>query len=1348
MWPRFVISLLLLFCFLLRLSAQLPLPEILTIEQGLSQGMVYDVLQTRDGFLWAATKDGVNRFDGYNFKIYNNNPFDPYSLSESTVTALFEDHRGWLWLGTENKGLELFHKPSGRFYLFNPTLNPSYPASTFEIDEILESPDGRIWVMQRTKGVYSIEIPAQWEKMLPDTNDLTNLARIKQYPLPPPLVINGASENTSGMEIEPDGSILFATRFRLMRLNPDKPVIEDLSHLVAGEPLNKITLGQGPSAGDLYCVTNLSIKRIRNGEVRTWPLPDPVNEKFCNTYTDNDGNVWVGIGTLIWRIAPGKDINFAQPDWEMDESPTSITTDRNGNIWLGTYGYGLRKFNLRKKGFHTTAQGQSIWNIWQDTRGQYYCKLVNKLHRIDAATGAILPYHGFKGATSRILDMLVQPDGHIWLLGREDQEDGNGYLQEYDAQQQLIRRFVFPFNMYTYARMLRQQDGTFWMTGANCQMVMLHPDIGRPQYFNYNNIFSANANTARAYAFIEDETGKLWIGTQMGLIQMTMENGQPRFQLIRSEPRQKKGLNSNSIACLYKDIQQNILWVGTKGGGINRMDLQSGDIQYITTDNGLPNNVVYGILPGASGEIWCSTNRGLAKIRFKPADPEHPDITTFTTANGLQDNEFNTQAYRKTPQGELLFGGIKGFNRFFPEEIQLDTTPPPVYLIGLEINQKPVVFGREGSPLTAPLEYLTRIDLGCEQNNLSFEFSALDFTDPLHNRYRYKMEGLDPEWVETGNDHFAHFTHLEPGRYTLHVQGSNGEGRWQETAQPLLIVIHPPWWRSDLAYGVYMLVLCYLGWQGYQFQIRRVKLQEQLAYEHRETERIRALEQMKTDFFSNVTHEFRTPLTLMLEPLRQLLQNPRDPHLTEKLQLIERNSRRLLGLVNQLLDLAKVESGLMQLDLRPGQLEETLRQVYQPFLLLAEQKGIRLYLDIQGQWPLMIYDAHKVELVVNNLISNALKFTDTQGEVWVKAARSDQEITITVQDTGAGIAPGDLSHIFNRFYQVGQTNGGTGIGLALSRELAELMSGSIEAQSTPGTGSSFLFRLPVLLSDQHRYVTDTLAASALAPETTVAQPAWSREAQEETPLVLIVEDNVELRQFIRQSLEARWQVLEASNGAEGLQKAQEVLPDLVVSDLMMPGMDGYALTSALKSETLTAHIPVILLTARSTTDARIKGLQTGADDYLTKPFNAEELLARMDNLVTQRRLLRARYLKEQAGAAIEHQLPENLNDPDVQFMRRWIATLETHLSDSNMGVEEFAQKMFISRVQLHRKLKAISDKNAGDFIRDYRLERAMAMLKNREGLVSEIADRTGFGNEKYFSTIFKEKYGVSPSQVV
>ncbi len=1350
---------LLLSLFGRNLPAQRILPEPLTIEHGLSQGMIFDILQTRDGFLWIATKQGLNRYDGYNFKCYTHNPFDPYSLAENTVTALFEDSRGWLWAGTENNGLDLFDRRSGRFYHFPLRFNRNTKSASFEVVAIREAGDGSMYVIQRENGLVHLDIPAAWNRQLPEQADLGALTKVTLFPIEQ-FRLPGDDDETTLVAIETsaDESVFVYSDKRLYRVETAKGFVRP----------------ESPAPGnfrEMWGAVPRSLVHFQRGILQPARAPQ-ANVSLAKAAAD--GGFWLAVNRRLWHVAPGQTPDFSTPDREVDADISAIETDQNGNIWIGTQGYGLRKINPGKQLFHKGADGLSIWGVWRDLRGRYYCKVVNKIYPYDPATGMAGTQPAFPKGPDRILDMCLDASGAYWLLGRGEQEYGTAVLQRYTPESGQTETWPFPFDSvrpgqhhlsagsgqwfkpYLYARLLQTRNGALWATSLNCRLVRFTPATAQFEIADYAHLFGDQAGTVRAFACAEDGAGNIWVGTQLGLVQCRPDGKDFTFQLFQVNPEHPSGLNNNSIACLLPDPSDpsGILWIGTKGGGINRLDRRTGVIQHITTNENLPDDVVYGILPGAPNELWCSTNRGLARLKLDE-NRQVLSVATFTAAQGLQDNEFNTQAFFRAANGELLFGGVNGLNHFFPTEVQPDTTSPPVFIVGLRINHKRAAFGNPDCPLDRPLEFLKSLELSHEQNNLSFEFAALDFTDPSKNRYRYRLVGADPDWVEVGTHRFAHFTHLAPGKYTLLVQGNNGEGAWKNAGNTISITILPPWWRSGIAYMLYGLLLLAGGWQAYRFQIRRVQLREQLAFEHRETARVKALEQMKSNFFSNVTHEFRTPLTLILEPARRILARSGEPETRENARHIEANSNRLLHLVNQLLDMAKLESGHIRLDLRHGDLYLTIRDVFERFLPLAEKSGIKLTLHAAPQMPLFDFDAQKVELVLTNLISNALKYTPEGGRVvihvgGVSTSADVSAIEIQVSDTGIGIPAEALPKIFDRFYQVdnghARAGAGTGIGLALSKELAERMGGSLRAESTPGQGSTFFFRLPVL----NNAGTPLLELADEEPETAAfsGSVVATLPADSERPLALLIEDNAELRGFMLKCIAGQWQVAEASDGEEGLAKAKTLLPDIVISDLMMPRMDGYAVCRELRDDELTAHIPIILLTARSTPEAKIRGLQTGADDYLTKPFNTDELLARMHNLVEQRRRLRLRYSGTTATNGAAESDADGLTSPDRDFLRRFTAIVEQNLADETIGVEELAQKMYISRTQLHRKLKAVTGQNVTDFVRNYRLERALAMLRNREGLVYEVAARTGFGSEKYFSRAFKEKFGLPPSQVM
>jgi len=1326
--------------------------ESLTIEQGLSQGMIFDILQTRDGFLWVATKDGLNRYDGYNFKVFSNHPFDPFSLGESTATTLFEDSRGLLWICTMSKGLDVYDRRTGRFHHI-PLLQGR---------NMVESGDGSLWMFRGERELVRLTIPKDWEERLPGQADLGAQVSVTRIPIEESVETD---EVFISLWLKEDGNMrLFSTARQY-----EVAVSQNFARSVASPGPGGITGGAYQNGGQLWISDDsIALYAVKNGQTFRYLSRDGFRTDPLFIQEDGNGGVWLLFGDKLWQLNTKKPIDLLKPDWTLDHNITCITTDRNGNIWVGTAGYGLRKINPRRQMFHTGAVGKSIWRLWRGPKGQYFWRDVSEIYRYDPVTAQSGTTTAFpEMGKERKMDLVFDSSGAFWLLGAAGKDNTKGFLFRYHADGKPEQRFPFQLNVYDYHCLKAARNGALWITGGHCQLVRFDPHTAHFEYFDYSILFGEKSKTVQAYALAEDGNGTWWIGTQQGLVKGTSSLNGLDFQLLQADPGNPKGLNNNSIACLLPDPARpgDVLWIGTKGGGIHRLDLHNGQVQHLTTADGLPDMVVYGILPGnenpasAPVSLWCSTNRGLARIVPHNTTPATYTITTFTAAKGLQDNEFNTQAFFKAANGELLFGGVNGLNRFFPEDVHSDTSRSPVFIVGIEVNHKKVTHNGSGGLLPAPLEYLREFHLSYDQNNLSFEFAVLDFTDPAQNRYRYRLVGLDADWVETGGHRFAHFTHLAPGRYELQVQGSNGEGVWQDIEHPVILVVSPPWYRSNLAYLLYLVLLFWAGWQAYRFQIQRVKEREQLVFEQRETERVKAMEQVKTNFFSNITHEFRTPLSLILEPARRILSQTMDPDIRTNARHIEHNSHRLMALVTQLLDMAKIESGSMTLDLRQGDFLEVLREVFRSFLPLAEQRGIRLKLRAPNDFSPFSFDANKVELVLNNLISNALKFTPEGGDVSIVCRNSvpadplperSSGIQVTVSDSGIGIPGDSLAKVFDRFYQVDgshtRTGEGTGIGLALSKELAELMGGGITLQSEVGKGAAFTFWLPIIEDKEEEAVVHSDRHEREASGYSI--PA--RRDPADQPSVLLIDDNAELRAFIKQCLAPAWQVVEASNAWEGIEKALQLIPDLVISDLMMPLKDGYAVCDELKNNELTAHIPVILLTAKSAMDAKIKGLRSGADDYLTKPFNTEELLARMENLVELRRRLRQRYGQLSAAALTPDATDEAtfLTQPDRDFLRRFTLVVERHLPDGDLGVEKLAQKMSVSRVQLHRKLKALTDQNVSDFVRDYRLERAMAMLRNREGLVYEVASRAGFNSEKYFSRAFKEKFGISPSQVV
>ncbi|MBA2556423.1 MAG: response regulator, partial [Chloroflexi bacterium] len=864
--------------------------------------------------------------------------------------------------------------------------------------------------------------------------------------------------------------------------------------------------------------------------------------------------------------------------------------------------------------------------------------------------------------------------------------------------------------------------------------------------------------TTEAWTFpslVQTGDGHLWFGSLQGLVRFDPRTA--TFRHYRNDPGDSTSLGHDAVRALLRDPLQpdRILWVGTVGGGLNRLDIEGGTFARYTTAQGLPNNVVYGVLPDDAGHLWLSTNGGLARF-----DPRTGEVRSF--ADGLQSNEFNSGAAFRSASGELFFGGIYGFNHFRPEDIRDNPYRPAVVITGLRRLNRREAVGDTGSILERSIVETTSLRIPARDNVLIFEFAALDYSAPAKNRYAYRMVGFNDTWIDAGDARTATYTNLPPGSYTFQVRGSNNDGVWNETGASLVLRILPPWWRTPWAYGLYLLLATGLILGGRRYENNRIRLGERAEQEHAQAERLRELDRARSRFFANVSHEFRTPLTLTLGPLDDLqagFHGPLAPAMAEQVDLARRNAGRVLELIDQLLEVARLEVGSTPLRARRLDLGTFVARLGEAFRPLAERRSIALILELPEE-PLTVFaDPVHLERVLANLLSNAFKFTQTGGTVRLTLEAEAPVARISVRDDGPGITLADLPHIFERFYRGSESAArhqpGTGIGLALAQELVALHGGTLEVESEEGAGSTFTVSLR--LGRDHftaEQVVDDAPLEDWSPRLPLpVVPVEERpegdatdSAQEGVPedvtTVLVVEDNPELRSFIRMHLQGRFRVVEAADGLQGIELARRVLPDLVLSDVMMPGMDGYALCRALKKDPETDFIPVILLTARAAMEDRLVGLRGEADAYLTKPFQVEELTTQIDNLIGLRRRLRERFARKVIRM---HPAPVDVASSDAKFLDQVRSVIELHLADENFGVEQLAVRVAHSRGHLHRRLKEIAGESPSDVLRRMRLERAAQLLEAGAGSVSEIAYGVGFRSVAHFSNRFQDHFGVRPS---
>jgi len=835
--------------------------------------------------------------------------------------------------------------------------------------------------------------------------------------------------------------------------------------------------------------------------------------------------------------------------------------------------------------------------------------------------------------------------------------------------------------------------------------------------------------------------GQAWVTSHEGLFQLDRTTHELTPLL--------EGINATTVL----ETGPEAVWLGTVGGGLLKVNPAEGSYVSFTTEDGLPGNIVRSLTVDQQGSMWIATTQGIAWM-----DLATETIRTFSPAVAPPIYEFYPNAALVEPDGKLLFGGNGGILRIDPAQLLVDPHPPHPVISSLQL------FDQRFEALPDP-DFLTyqlngqATAFSHDQNDLTFEYAGLHYLRPEENTYRYRLTPYEDAWREVGSQRTAIYPNLPPGSYRFEVQAANPNGIWSEQTANLRIEIRSPWWQRPAAFVVYGLLFLFLLFVANRLQRRRLIRSERTRARVREAQlraesaeaqaqQLQALDEAKTRLYANITHEFRTPLTVILGMTDRIR-----GHAQER-SLIRRNSQNLLRLINQMLDLSKVESGNLQLRLVQGDIIPYLQYLTESFYSLAQEKEIRLLFYPEVEALEMAYDEEKIQHIVYNLLSNALKFTPAQGKVVMHAIpvqrAGAQGLQLKVQDTGVGLAESDLKQIFDRFYQVdaSQTRKGegTGIGLALTRELVELMQGEISVSSSLGKGTTFSIFLPIQTS------TDApLAPSSqqVAPPPSVKEPLApelaSMGSSDDKPLLVLIEDNADVTTYITALLQPQYRIYAERNGQAGLDRVLEVIPDIVISDVMMPEKDGFEVCQALKTDERTSHIPIILLTARSGKEDRLTGLKGGADAYLVKPFEKEELFIRLEKLRELRLALKERY--EGDKQLLQTIARKKAPNPEEAFLQKLIVLIQSRIDDPKLGVNALCRATKLSNTQVNRKLKALVGKTPSQFIRSVRLQRAVELLETTALNISEIGYAVGFGDPNYFSRVFSEEFGYAPSEM-
>jgi signal transduction histidine kinase/DNA-binding response OmpR family regulator/ligand-binding sensor domain-containing protein len=1362
--------------------------ESLTIADGLSQGMIYDILQSKDGFLWIATKDGLNRYDGYHFEVYTNDPFNPYSIAGNEITSLFEDSRGNIWIGLMDRGCDVLEKASGKF--LHMAACPEIPGKLI-VNAVEENADGTIWV-----GTDNGLLKLHWKNNTAEPSgnpELSNSALVE-------LVSSGyhpGKETFNSIIANQDGTLLISIRNDgIYQFDPVQGLFTFLGNENNYKPGNVFGKSEPGRVYFLNVTEPRGVMVFENNRIRkieNWKdLPYPAVRMLNDIH-----------GNLIWSKRNGKETfiySIPQADMLNDDAErkpeliahlnmqcASMELDHSGNLWIGTSGYGLRKIKLSHQPFQHMLKGTSVRRILSTNDIYMWIGGSSSPWQLDKPSSLLKP---IPRLPKDVYQFYQTKNGGAYIIAIDNK---HFYLK--DAHDALPEPLRVEFPAHEYSPITEDAPGNIWAGGLNAQLMCFHPSSGEITFLDLSGQLGKGASV---FALHVDAKQNLWVGTTNGMLQLHLKDlafpdGAEKkvFSnaiVYQTDPHNPRSLRYNFVTSFCDDPHHpdQFLWVSTKGGGISILDKTTNTFRHFTAQNsGLSNDVVYGILADDNYNLWMSTNRGLSRLTCLPSFYENASASlasnimdkeiifkNFRESDGLQSDEFNTSAYYRLPDGQLLFGGVNGLTSFYPSAIKDRQSNAPVRITGLKINNLPVDYFQQKGPLTRPVYQTEQITLDYNQNLVTVDFALMDFVTPQENRFRYRLNGVDPDWVNTGTNHTANYAQLRTGKYLFEVQGNIGYGEWS-TPATLRITVLPPWWANWWAYTTYAIMLAVAVYFSIYFFKKRLLLQHQAKLNFEEANRLKELDTFKSQLYTNLTHEFRTPLTVILGMAKQLLlgnwqsavgENERGK-VTNGLKLIVNNGKNLLRLINQLLDLSKLENKSFQLNLKQSDIVSYLRYVTESFQSFANGNNLSLRFFTPWESLVMDFDPEQIKQVMTNLISNALKFTPSGGDISVKLISLRGQLGIEINDTGIGISNHDLPRIFDRFFQVDSSSTrmsqGTGIGLAHTQELVKIMGGSISVESEIGKGTSILVQLPITNTailekntDMKLDATRSFFLPGLRKDEMTGDVDFFIDRispSSSLPQLLIIEDNPDVVMYLRLCLDDGYQISVAYNGKIGIDTALEQIPDFIISDVMMPEKDGYEVCNTLKNDERTSHIPIILLTAKADAASRMAGLSRGADAYLAKPFDVEELLVQINMLLENRRRMATHFSKTlQNGIVLpltDTSLPHEAIHVEDAFLKKVNGIIEVNYQDENFSLTQLCQYIGMSRSQLFRKMKAVTDLGPADLIRRYRLRKAKSLLENGDMSVAEATYHVGFKNPSYFSKLFQEEFGVQPSTI-
>ncbi len=1302
----------------------------ITSLQGLSHSTVISIAQDKNDIMWFATFDGLNRYDGYSFKVYRNERGNENSLIQDILRVVFIDSEGILWAGSKG-GLSQYISEKDNFENYQCPTNNMGQAEViaiidFDSSNLLVGTESGLWLFNKK------------DKKFVEFQQLTRL----NYQIQ-----SLAKQNNN---------ILIGTVNGLYVYNISRKYLGTVHKSLDGKiiqailPQSDSRIWIGTEGGGLFLLN------LTNGELKNYrhdaSNPSSLSSDYIRSLAfDAQFNLWIGTFNALSILNNGEEkfVNYYHnPTKESSISQNSIRSiymDTQGGMWLGTYYGGINYYHpLRNKFEHIqqnpytrSLNDKVISCIVEDEDGKMW------IGANDMGINVYNPKNGrFDYFTRTNTPSLTSNNIKAFLLSKDRKSiyvgtHGGGLLLMNKTNGHCTRIPGTANNPINDVYALSYDAaGNIWI--GTLSGLFLYNESTR----TIKQIDISGMGSSQVLFLKTDSRNRIWIGGEKSLGMMLS----PTSKLTVYKSGDYNGTITNgSINCIFEDSKKKI-WIGTRGG-LNMYD-EKGTFKLYSKENGLPGNMIYGILEDSFGRLWMSTNDGISCF-----NPEADNFRNYSEVDGLLFKQFNMYSFCQSKTGLMYFGGINGITTFYPE-LLIDNPHTPVPKIAkiMVQNNEVLPFDKTGI-LTDNILNTKKIKLKPSQSSLTLEFFVSNYLAGKHNTFAYMLEGFDKTWNYSNDNRQVTYINLARGKYIFKVKAANNDGRWNEEATELEIIILPNWWQTWWGFLLFAALGAVLVYFALRFVKQRRAMSEQLRDERLEKEKMEEVNQMKTRFFINISHEFRTPLTLILSPLQEIIERTTDKWQRSQLSHILKNTNKLLHLVNQLMDYRRAELGFFELRVSKVNPKNQVVEICSLFEKLAKRRKISYDIENLTADKEFLVDNNYLELILSNLLSNAFKFTPDEGSIIVRIVEDVNFLIIEVEDTGCGIPLDKQTLIFDRFYQVDNDYIGTGIGLSLVKRLVDLHHGRIELKSESGKGTTISVYIPQNDEVYHEteFETETPKDTAIAKHKNIEfimedihDEEDVKEKQSKSETILIVEDNKEVTEYLSEQFSKKYHIHTAGNGIEALEILKNEEVDLILTDVMMPEMDGIKLTKAIKQNIKTCHIPVIILSARANIDDQLQGLEVGADDYVPKPFTYSVLKAKVQNMLKSRRRNLEHYSK---SLEVE---PEKItfNAMDEELLKKAMKIVSDNLDNSEFSTDTFCTEMGMSRSNLHIKLKAITGESTIDFIRKIKFNEACKLLLDGRYNVAEVSTMVGFNTPSYFATSFKKYFGCLPTEYV